>query len=174
MSTYVALLEGGKREETIEVVRDPEGGPDVFQVTIGGQVHRVDSYRLDHGTLSLIMDGQSHAVELEASGENGLNILIRESVFPLEILDERRLRLRRASGRFTVEGKVSLLAPMPGKVVKVLVSPGAAVEEGQGLVVVEAMKMENELKSPKKGKVSDIAVREGQAVEGGAKLLSVE
>ena len=63
---------------------------------------------------------------------------------------------------------------MPGKVVKVLVAAGDTVQQGQGLIVVEAMKMENELKSPKDGVVSELAVTEGQAVESGAKLLVVE
>jgi biotin carboxyl carrier protein len=73
-----------------------------------------------------------------------------------------------------VEGRVILTAPMPGKVVRVLVKQGQTVEEGQGLVVVEAMKMENELKSPKAGTVTEVFAREGLAVEANAKLLTVE
>jgi biotin carboxyl carrier protein len=95
-------------------------------------------------------------------------------MFPLEILDEKKLRMRRASGRFTVQGKQTLTSPMPGKVVKVLVAVGDEVKEGQGLVVVEAMKMENELRSPKDGKVVELHVKEGQAVEGNARLCAVE
>ncbi len=75
---------------------------------------------------------------------------------------------------FSVSGKVVVTAPMPGKVVRVLVTPGAQVAEGQGLVVVEAMKMENELKSPKAGTVIEVFAKEGSTVEANAKLLTVE
>ena len=82
--------------------------------------------------------------------------------------------MRRAAGGFTVEGKQILASPMAGKVVKVLAKVGDEVRAGQGLVVVEAMKMENELKSPKSGKLVELSAVEGQAVEGGAKLAVVE
>nr|WP_306414357.1 biotin/lipoyl-containing protein [Corallococcus exiguus] len=82
--------------------------------------------------------------------------------------------MRAAAGSFSVEGRQVILAPMPGKVVKVLVAVGEEVKEGQGLVVVEAMKMENELKSPKAGKVTEVFAKEGTAVENNAKLVVVE
>ncbi len=82
--------------------------------------------------------------------------------------------MRRAAGRFTVEGRQVLASPMPGKVVRVLKKVGDAVSEGEGVVVVEAMKMENEIRSPKDGKVVEVLVREGQAVEGNARLAAVE
>nr|WP_305034252.1 DUF2118 domain-containing protein [Myxococcus sp. CA005] len=92
----------------------------------------------------------------------------------IDVADERRLRLRAANAAFSVEGKQLVTAPMPGKVVKVLVKVGDEVKEGQGLVVVEAMKMENELKSPKAGKVTELFAKEGTAVENNAKLVMVE
>ncbi len=170
MTTYVALLDGGRREETIDVT--PEG-PGVYRVEMGGEVHQVDAFRHDYGTVSLLVDTASYSVQLDA-GDSEVKAYIRGSAYPLEILDERRLRMRRAAGKFTVEGKQTLTAPMPGKVVKVLVKVGDEVKEGQGLVVIEAMKMENEMKSPKDGKIVELAVVEGQAVEGGAKLAAVE
>jgi biotin carboxyl carrier protein len=90
------------------------------------------------------------------------------------VADERRLRLRAAQGGFSAEGRQLISAPMPGKVVKVLVKVGDEVKEGQGLVVIEAMKMENELKSPKAGKVVELPAKEGTAVEINAKLVVVE
>ncbi len=169
-ATYVALLDGGKREETIDVSMQ---GPGLYEVRINGKLHRVDAFRHDYGTVSMIVDTQSYSVTLD-TGKTGVKVHIRDSVYPLEILDEQRLRMRRASGKFTVEGKQTLTSPMPGKVVKLLARPGDAVKEGQGIVVVEAMKMENELKSPKDGKLLEVLVVEGQAVEGGAKLAIVE
>jgi biotin carboxyl carrier protein len=168
--SYVALLDGGQRERAVQV---RPLGPGLFEVRIGDQVHRVDAYRHDHGTLSLLVDGTSYSATLDERGAR-VHVRLDGSVFPIEILDERRLRLRRAAGRFTVEGKQTVTAPMPGKIVKVLASLGAEVREGQGLVVIEAMKMENELKSPKDGRVVELHVKEGQTVEGNAKLCAVE
>jgi biotin carboxyl carrier protein len=170
MSTYVALLEGGKREESIDVRLT---APGVYEVKIGAETHVVDAFRHDYGTFSLIVDTESYSVQLDQR-ETEVKVHLRDSVFSLEILDEKRLRMRRASGKFTVEGKQILFAPMPGKIVKVLKKAGDDVKEGEGVVVVEAMKMENDIKSPKDGKVVEIHVQEGQAVEGGAKLAAVE
>ncbi len=170
MSTYVALLDGGRREESIDVKML---GPGVYEVKIGDQIHKVDAYQHDYGTVSLLVDSESYSVQLDQR-ENEVKVYIRDSVFPLEILDEKRLRMRRAAGKFTVEGKQTMTAPMPGKVVKVLVKVGDEVKAGQGIVVIEAMKMENEMKSPKDGKVVEMHVQEGQAVEGNAKLAAVE
>ncbi len=171
MSTYVALLDGGRREETLDV---KQVGPGLFEVRLRGRVHVVDAYRHDHGTLSLIVDTASESAMLDWRGGTKVNVRLKHSTYPLEILDERKLRLRRAAGRFSAEGRQPVTSPMPGKVVKVLVRAGDEVRQGQGLVVVEAMKMENELKSPKDGKVVEVLAAEGQAVEANAKLCTVE
>lgn len=170
MSTYVAVLDGGKREETVEVRRLPDG---LFEVKLRGEVHMVDAFRHDYGTLSLIVDTASYSAMLDWRGSK-VNVRLRHTILPLELLDEKRLRLRRAAGRFTVEGRQAITAPMPGKIVKVLVQAGDVVKQGQGLLVIEAMKMENELRSPKDGKVIELLVAEGQAVEANAKLCAVE
>ncbi len=170
MSTYVALLDGGKREESIDVKLLHPG---VYEVTIGEKVHVVDAFKLDYGTLNIIVDTESYSVQLDQRA-TAVEVHLRDSVFSLEILDEKRLRMRRAAGKFTVEGRQTLQSPMPGKVVKVLRKVGEEVKEGEGVVVVEAMKMENDIKSPKDGKVVEVLVQEGQAVEGGARLAVVE
>ncbi len=170
MSKYVALLDGGKREETIDVEQE---APGIYRVEIGGKVHRVDAFRHDYGTISLLVDAESYSVQLDHR-ETEVKVHIRGNQYPLEILDERRLRMRRAAGRFTVEGRQAITAPMPGRVVKILVRPGDAVAQGQGVVIIEAMKMENEMRSPKDGKVVEVRVAEGQAVDGGATLAVVE
>jgi biotin carboxyl carrier protein len=170
MTTYVALLDGGKREETIEV---RQSAPGLYEVGLRGKLHVVDAFRHDHGTLSLIIDTASYSAMLDWRGTK-VNVRLRHSIIPIEILDEKKLRLRRAVGKFSVEGKQNVTSPMPGKIVKVLVAVGDEVKEGQGLVVVEAMKMENEMRSPKDGKVVEVHVKEGQAVEGNTKLCAVE
>ena len=90
-----------------------------------------------------------------------------------------RSAIRAPSGRARppapgLEGPKKLVSPMPGKVVRVLVAAGAEVEAGQGIIVVEAMKMQNEIKSPKKGKVSKIIAAEGATVNAGEALAIVE
>jgi biotin carboxyl carrier protein len=168
--TYVALLDGGRREEAIEV---EQLGPGLYEVRMGGRTRRVDAFRHDHGTISLLVDAESFSVQLDQRASE-VRVHVRDSTYPLEILDERRLRMRRAAGKFTVQGRQAITAPMPGRVVRVLARPGDAVREGQAVLVVGALKMENEMKSPKDGRVIEVHVIEGQAVEGGAMLATIE
>ncbi len=169
MSTYVARHDGGKREETVEVRRLGTGR---YEVRLRGKIHVVDAFRHDYGTLSLLVDTKSHSAMLDWR-DTKVNVRLRHAVIPLELLDERKLRMRRAAGKFTVEGPQAVVAPMPGRVAKLLVKPGDDVKAGQPVAVFEAMKMENELRSPKDGKVTEVLVREGDAVEARTKLCTV-
>jgi biotin carboxyl carrier protein len=167
---YFAKLQGQK--EAVPVDIEP-AGENRFKLTHNGRTFLVDALTLDHGAVSMLVDGTSYSVEFDEVGDE-VQVLVRGQVSRVDVADERRLRLRAATAGFSVEGKQVIVAPMPGKVVKVLVKLGDEVKEGQGLVVVEAMKMENELKSPKAGKVVELPAREGTAVEINAKLVVVE
>ena len=167
---YFATVRG--RKEPVAVDIEPIG-PGRFALTLGDERHEVDALKLDHGAVSLIVDGESFSVEFDESGDE-VAVLVRDQVTRIDVADERKLRLRAGRSSFVVEGPQVVTAPMPGKLVKILVKVGEAVKEGQGLVVVEAMKMENELKSPKAGKVTELFVREGTAVEQNTKLVAVE
>ena len=172
--TFIAKYDAQKK--TLKVIPKSEGR---YEVEIDGVRHAVDARRFAGGTWSLLIDGQSYDVELEVAGPKesagAYNALVRGAVISgLVVQDERQVRMGMQSGRFTVEGPQVVTCPMPGKVVKLLVEAGAEVQESAPLVIVEAMKMENELKAPKAGKISNILVQEGQAVEAGAKLLTVE
>ncbi len=169
-TTYVALLDGGKREETLRVKRI---APGVYGVTLRGVTRRVDAFPHDHGTISLLVDAESYSVQLDERG-NGVRVHLRDSVFPIEILDERRARTRRPPGKLTAEGRLELSARVSGRVAAILRAPGEAVREGDGVLVVEAMGMENEVRSPKDGKVVEVAVSVGHSVEGGAVLAIVD
>jgi biotin carboxyl carrier protein len=169
VSTYVALLDGGAREVAVEVEPD---GPGRFAVRVGGALHRVDAFQHDYGTLSLLVDTASYAVTLDRQDDRA-EVRVRGSVFPLEILDELRLRLRRAPGTFTVEGRQAVTAPVAGRVVRVLCRAGQPVRAGQPLLVLMAMQMENELKAPRDGTVVELLVEAGQAVEVDARLCVV-
>jgi len=170
VTAYVALLDSGKREAAVEV---RPLGPGLYEVTVGGRTRRVDAFQHDSGTVSLIVDSASYSVQLDERGTE-VRVHLSDSLFPLEILDERRLRMRRSPRRFRVDGRQILTAPLPGRVVRILRRVGDPVREGEGVVVLEAMMMENDMRSPKDGKVVELFVEEGQAVEGGARLASVE
>jgi biotin carboxyl carrier protein len=92
----------------------------------------------------------------------------------MEILPEPLLRMRRALETLTLDGRQPLTAPLPGRVLQVLVKQGDQVTRGQPLLVLEALRMENPLRSPRAGTVVDLTVQAGQDVDGGAVLLSVE
>jgi biotin carboxyl carrier protein len=102
-------------------------------------------------------------------------ILVDGQPFRVEIQDEQERRLRAAVGKGDAKpAKRVVTAPMPGKVVKLLVRPGQAVQAGDGVIVVEAMKMENELKAPAAGTVKEVRVEEGRPVSGGDVLVVIE
>lgn len=123
---------------------------------------------LDRGCRSVLIGGRSYRV---ASGQAG-ELLIDGSPVPVEAFDPRNLRARKAGT--SDMGREDVSASMPGKVIRVLVSVGDKVEAGQGLVVVEAMKMQNEMKSPKAGTVVDVRARPEAAVAAGEVLIVVE
>jgi biotin carboxyl carrier protein len=159
------------RERTVDVELLGEGR---FHVSLDGGVPRlVDASRVEGSALHLLIDGRSH--EAEVSDDEGVVVLrLGDVERRLELFDDRRRRLAGSSGGKAATGRFVLKAPMPGKVVKLLVQPGDEVAEGQGVVLIEAMKMENELRSPKVGRIASIAVVEGQTVEGRAELLVIE
>ena len=125
---------------------------------------------VEPGVYSVVVDGRSYEARVEERPE-GLVVVLDGYRFELEVRDPRRLR-RKGGGRGG-EGVQTVMAPMPGKVVRVLGAPGDAVEAGQGLVVVEAMKMQNEMKAPRAGSVLSISAREGATVTAGEALATI-
>ena len=162
------------RQEGRDVPATVEGQGRRFTVTLDGKAREVDVLEGDQGLLSLVIDGKAYACDFETRKSGQVRVHVGQSVFEVEVLDERRARRQLASGGVGAGGPQIIAAPMPGKVVRVLVKVGQEVRAGEGLVVIEAMKMENELRSARAGTVKEIAVQEGVAVEGGAKLCVVE
>jgi biotin carboxyl carrier protein len=168
------VLRQGDRETVVEVER--EG--DKLSVALNGKLRQIDLAEGDQGLISLLVDGQAHACDFDTRKGNQVRVYVGQSVFEVELeteLDsERRARRQLAGGGSGAAGPQVIVAPMPGKVVRLLVKVGQPVKAGDGLVVIEAMKMENELRSARAGTVKEISVAEGAAVEGGARLCVVE
>jgi biotin carboxyl carrier protein len=123
------------------------------------------------GVYSVLMDGRSYEARVEET-PNGLVVVIDGFRFEIEARDPRRFSRRSRGHRG--EGPEKIAAPMPGKVVRVLVAAGDEVQAGQGIVVVEAMKMQNEMKAPRAGRVAAISAREGETVTAGQTLVTIE
>ncbi len=166
--SYVATI--GEREVTISVV---ELGGANYKVEIDGVEHVVDARQVAGRLWSVLYRGASFVVDVTPLPAEEYEALIQGDCHKFALMNEQRRAMIRAGGKGSA-GKAMLTSPMPGKVVKLLVKEGQEVGAGQGVIVVEAMKMENELKSALAGKVKEIFVEEGQVVESGAKLLLVE
>jgi biotin carboxyl carrier protein len=164
---------------------------DAFAVTVDGREWRVDAVRVDAQTLSLLVDRADRLPELLGTGQappgprRGYDVSIAANAMgglivsvgatPVVVaLDSRRRWSRRDDTGTAGTGPQRLVAPMPGKIVRVLVGPGDSVSARQPLVVVEAMKMENELRAGRDGTVTDVHAREGTSVEAGALLVVIQ
>jgi len=170
--TFEIEIDGTTRAVAVE-----RTGAGVFRVTVDGEPMIVDAQRSGACGLSLLFPDSAHA---------GMSVQLAPGVAPgslLASLDGRTVAVTvngRRSGRRGAEpgsaahGEQKIVAPMPGRVVRVLVAAGDTVEARQPMVVVEAMKMENELRSPKAGRVKDVAVAAGASVEAGRVLVVVE
>jgi biotin carboxyl carrier protein len=166
--SYVATI--GEKDVTITV---EELGGSNYKVSIDGVEHLVDAHQVAGQLWSILYQGASFVVDVTQLPTEEYEVLIQGDCHKFTLMNEQRRAMLRAGGKGSA-GKAMVTSPMPGKVVKLLVKEGQEVGAGEGVVVVEAMKMENELKSAIAGKVKEIFVEEGQVVESGAKLLLVE
>jgi acetyl/propionyl-CoA carboxylase alpha subunit len=123
------------------------------------------------GVYSVLVDGRSYEARIEQS-DSLFVVFIDGYRFEIEVRDPRRWS--RKAGAHGMEGRLSVAAPMPGKIVRLLVSEGDTVAAGQGLLVVEAMKMQNEMKAPKAGRVVALPSRQGATVTAGEVLATIE
>lgn len=143
-----------------------------WKCKLDGREIALDFAPTQKGSGSLLLGGQSWEVRQESAGAEP-GIAVGQEHFGVSVRDPRSLRARRRSDN-AGDGIKKITAPMPGKVVRILVAAGAEVEAGQSVLVIEAMKMQNELKSPKKGILRKIMAGEGSAVEAGQILAEVE
>jgi biotin carboxyl carrier protein len=138
---------------------------------LDGREVEIDAVLVRHDVLSLRIGNKAYEVKCERVGED-VNVWVGSSCYVAGVRDPRSLRgrLRAADD----QGPRKLTAPMPGKIVRVLVTQGDVVEKGASVLAIEAMKMQNEIKSPKKGRIQKILVGEGAAVNAGDVLAIVE
>jgi biotin carboxyl carrier protein len=165
---YVAEVDG----KTYMIDIDEVG--DSLQLKINDQPVSADLRQVIAPTLfSLIKDGHSYEVFAEPT-EKGYDVVISGERFVVNVADERSLRLARVQKRDVERrGDMVIKAPMPGLVAGVNVEPGDVVKAGQGLVILMAMKMENEIRAFERGTVKTIAVKKGDKVELGQTLLTI-
>jgi len=174
---FIAEVKGNTH--TIDV--DNLGADDgYYTMTINGEKHEVDAQLLRSHIVSMLIDHRSYDVDIEPFNvedtlDGRMSVRVRGRVVHLDILDERRKKMKEAAAAHLGGAGVSQVeSPMPGKVLNVMVDEGDEVTQGQGVVVIEAMKMENELKAPKDGVVASISCKNGDTVDAGTVLIVIE
>ena len=180
---YEIVVTGrGGSSQTFRVELETSGGAasatSTGQPKFAGKVNgqpigsELTAMMLEGAVLSLLIDGKSYEIRRDQQGQQ-VEIHVGDEKFLVEVRDPRSLRARRGLGAAS-DGPKKITAPMPGKVIRILAPEGTQVEAGQGVLVIEAMKMQNELKSPKTGVVKKIMAVEGATVNPGDALAIVE
>ena len=164
---YLATLSDTEHEFDFE-----QAGPNGCTLRIGEQSFELDLRRVGPGSFSVLIGHRSFDFDVTPEGDE-LIISSRAGAWRVSLIDERRRAAREASGR-QLSGRVELKAMMPGRVVSVLVKPGDEIAAEQGVLTVEAMKMENEIRTPKAGRVIEVRVTAGHTVEKGEVLAIIE
>ena len=166
MTRWVATV--GGRSVTVEV--DARAGR--YCVVVGGDVLEVDARHVGGGLYSLLIEGAGRVADVAPTG-GGVRVDVEGSSYLIEVEERARYLIRTRGGAGTRAGGQEITAPLPGKVTHVAVAPGDQVERGATVVVIEAMKMENEFKATAAGTVTKVLVRPGQAVNKGDLLVVI-
>jgi biotin carboxyl carrier protein len=159
----------GKTKRVVELVRDASG----YRILLDGKQVDADAVQIAPYTISVLLNGQSFEVHVSEARDGRLKLQTGPHEFMAEVEDPRAWRGRK-HGALEAEGRQQIVAPMPGKVIRILLKTGDVVEAKQGIAVIEAMKMQNEIRSPKSGRIERVLVKEGQNVSAGEVLAWVE
>jgi biotin carboxyl carrier protein len=175
MKRELVVTVGGREIEiTVEPPATPEAPDARWRVVVGGRELEVDARPVRPGTWSLIIDGRSHVVDLDKrAGGTAVSSQLAEAIAKIEDARTRKLARAVAHGHGGAATGEELRAPIAGKVVKLLVGEGDTVAAGQGVIVLEAMKMENELAAERGGKVAKVHKPAGSPVESGELLVTL-
>jgi len=156
-------------KHNVEIRRD---GDKVFAV-VDGRSYELEASEPEPNVFLLKHDGKIYEVYVSPETQGTSHVRIGDNEFDITVHDPKRLR-GSGSGHEHGEGLAEIKTAMPGKVVRILVEPGAEIKKGDGVIVVEAMKMQNEMKSPKDGVVKEIRSSEGSTVNAGDVLAIIE
>jgi biotin carboxyl carrier protein len=171
--TFEIDVNGALRTASIETDGTPGPAGGRFRIRIDGSPYEVEASRTDLGW-SIVYADTRRSVDIAVTERAPGDLLLQlPRVMLTALVDARRYR-RGSAGQASASGELRVMAPMPGRVLRVLVKPGDVVEAKQGLLVVEAMKMENEIASSRAGHVKEVAVADGQSVESGRLLVVIE
>jgi biotin carboxyl carrier protein len=161
---YITTVDG--TEFTLEII-------DEKHILVNGKILEIDFESVDgQPVYSLLIDGKSHEGYVYAD-ETNWQVLLRGRLYQATVEDEREKRLKTTTGGISEDGEFHLKAPMPGLIIAIPVSEGELVQKGQVLIILESMKMQNELKSPRDGKIHRIRVKPGDTVEQKQPILNV-
>ncbi len=165
---FIAKL--GDQTYTVDI---EEVGRSLYRIAIDGNEFLVDGKQTGQNNYSLIINHRSFEVDVDTSEEE-YRVLVDGRSYHIHLVDERRMRLGGFQTGIQLQGKQEVTVPMAGNVIAVLVAEGDRVDKGQGLVIVEAMKMENEIRSPIDAEIKEVRVKTGQSVEAGETLMVLE
>ena len=165
--TYDVVVDG--KTHRLELTR----GETTWLCKVDAEEIEVDAALTARDILSVLVGGKAYEIKRERSLQGDIHLIIGSARYAVDVQDPRSLRTRRAATG-TEAGPQKITAPMPGKIVRVMVAVGDEVKAGQGIIVMEAMKMQNELKSPKDGRVQKILTTEGSTVNPGDALAVIE
>ncbi len=159
----------GKTKYVVDLEKDAAS----YKVSLDGQPVDADVVLAAPNAVSVILNGAAFEIHIAPSSDGSYKLQTGPHEFQADVRDPRSWRGSKQGG-VKAEGRQQVVAPMPGKVIRVLVNVGDEVEAGQGLLVIEAMKMQNEIRSPKKGKIERLQANEGQPVNAGDILAWVD
>lgn len=165
--TYDVIVDG--KTHRLELTQ----GESLWHCNIDGHSLDVDAALTAREVMSVLIGGDAFEIKRERSLRGDLHLVIGSARYAIDVQDPRSLRTRRAAAG-SEAGPQKIIAPMPGKIIRIAVAVGDEVKAGQGVIVMEAMKMQNEMKSPKDGKVKKVLVAEGATVNPGDTLAIIE
>ncbi len=170
----IAEVTGHQHELTLE--RDA-AEPSHVVATIDGRRYEIIAREITTGFYLLLNEARVYKCRVDKTGiqsTGGAEVYVGNQTYGVTIIDPKRMRSGQHVGAHGVDGSAQIVAPMPGKIVRVLIEQGASVEAGDSLIVVEAMKMQNEMKAPRAGVIAKLNAQAGATVNAGDVLAVIE
>ena len=164
---YTAILNGKERQIEVKKIDIHR-----FKVTVDGNIHEVDAQYNNSDWISILIDNRSYDISFSFDKDT-VELNFWNQYFNIDVLDERKIRMRRIRSELSHSGPEIIKTSMPGKVIKVLVKKGETVKPGTGIIIIEAMKMENEIQCRHSGVIKAIHARAGETIEADIPLVEI-